>query len=221
MSQVRGIADFHRTTAHRRRGAERQQVSLGRQGEPRMAVAPDHFGGRSDTLALRTRRHRSPFGTDAQPGEFRYQRCSRRRDFEGLQFLRIPVFDHFRITVQTQGIVTAVRSADFTAGTLCELIAERSPGIRKQIERHRCRRSCRGLRPIENNLQGLRMRVVVAQLLVLARCRRKHRKQIDERFFHRLPPFFSLLFPRPSSHISEISAFVGPNQCRCRVSFQT
>ena len=31
---------------------------------------------------------------------------------------------------------------------------------------------------------------------------------------HCLPPFFSLQLPRPKSHTSETSAFVGPNQWR-------
>ena len=75
--------------------------------------------------------------------------------------------------------------------------------------------------PVENHFHGGGVRMLEAQLLVLAR--RAEQSQGDEvkQSFHLPPPFPLLTLPRPKSHTSETSSFVGPNQWRIFVSCHT
>ena len=145
-----------------------------------------------------------------------------RSDLEGFEPIDAPQKDLFGIAVQTQRIVAPRRNDDRSALAADEFVTQTlTPVFRKQIETHGLGFGIGRLSPIENDGQVDRMRMVVAKFLVRTRNEQEHRPKRTKHPFHRLPPFFSLRLPAPISQMSDISALVGPNQCRRRVDRQT
>ena len=223
MLQVVGPGNLHPDTRKELPGLQRDDGARfrGRQLDIRQACAIQHVTLRGDALLLRLVRQ-----WRLRPGQQLRGACAY---LEVEKRLRVVVCHALRVAVQAQDVVHPRHHRDAPAVAAQKLVAFRRAAIlREEVERHALRVRFGGFAPVEAYFHRHAVRVVVAQLLVLARGERQHggRQQGDGAYdvcqrFHRCPPFPLLWLPRPSSHTSEISAFVGPNQWRCLVACHT
>ena len=163
-------------------------------------VAPEHIRGQHHALVLRISGTRGFGRMYAQRGEIRQQSRSSRRHLEAFLPIRIPVIDGFRVTVQTQGVVTPGRDPNHSSGPIREFITQHLPSIgRKQIAGHRSGHRIRCIPPVENHIHSDRGCMIVTKFLMFAGCQNckngggyRTETLFHLLHFHRLPPFFAL-----------------------------
>ena len=195
--QVLGVADLDRVPANRLFRVKRDPLPSRDmfQLDAFRLVAPKHVRGQRDALVSSPVSPRGTLGAHAQGGKAPQQRARLGRHLESALAFRVPVTDIFGVGIQAQRLVLSDRNADGTAVATREIITQRLAVTREQVERHGSGGGVGSVTPVEDHLYLHRVRVVVAQILVLAGCRGdkecRHCHCIQY-IFHRLPPFFSL-----------------------------